>query len=89
MRSRHSSDLSIRWSVDLMLSFVCLDDASRASFSDEELIRHVDALLARFAEYGVIINPAKCVFGASELDFLAHHVSSDCIRPLSSKVEAI
>jgi len=69
--------------------FVYLDDALCASSSEEEHTRHVDALLARFAEYGVIINPCKCVLGSSELDFLGHHVSTEGIRTLSSKVEAI
>lgn len=69
--------------------FVYLDDALCASSSEEEHVRHVDALLARFAEYGVVINPAKCVFGAAELDFLGHHISSSGIRPLPSKIEAL
>jgi len=69
--------------------FVYLDDALCASSSEEEHIRHVDALLARFAECGMVINPAKCVFGASELDFLGHHISSSGIRPLATKIEAL
>jgi len=73
----------------LKFVFVYLDDALCASSSEEEHTCHVDALLARFAEYGVIINPAKCVFGGSELDFLGHHVFTEGIRQLSSKVEAI
>ena len=37
----------------------------------------------------MVINPAKCVFGASSLDFLGHHVSTNGITPLRKKVQAI
>ena len=45
--------------------------------------------LARLQEHGVIINPAKCILGKDQLEFLGHHVDADGIRPLESKVQAI
>ena len=36
-----------------------------------------------------MINPSKCVFGASSLDLLGHHVSPTGISPLKAKVQAI
>ncbi|BHF61905.1 hypothetical protein SprV_0100488500 [Sparganum proliferum] len=43
----------------------------------------------RLDQFGVVINPSKCVLGVPSLDFLGHHVDAQSLRPLSSKVEAI
>ena len=37
----------------------------------------------------MIVNPTKCVFGVSELDFLGHRVTADGIKPLDDKVNAV
>jgi len=50
-----------------------------ASFKEEEHIGYVGILLQRLSECGVIVNPVNCVFGASELDFLGHHIFSSGI----------
>jgi cleavage and polyadenylation specificity factor subunit 1 len=36
--------------------------------------------------YGILINPAKCVFTASEVTFLGYRVSSEGSRPLENRV---
>jgi len=79
----------LAWILSLYIVFVYIDDVLCASSSEEEHIRHVDTLLSSFAEYGVVINPSKCVFGAASLDFLGHCISTEGIRPLASKVEAL
>ena len=60
-----------------------------ASSSPEEHQEHLCAVLECFQEHGVIINPTKCVFGVSQLQFLGHHVDSQGIRPLEEKVSAL
>ncbi|BHF59029.1 hypothetical protein SprV_0100198400 [Sparganum proliferum] len=40
-------------------------------------------------QFGVVLNPSKCVFGVPPLEFLGHLVDSHGIRPLPSKVAAI
>ena len=50
---------------------------------------YLRTLFTRLSEYGVIINPKKCIFGVSSLDFLGHHVDEHGIRPLSDKVTII
>ena len=45
--------------------------------------------LQRLSDHGMVINPVKCVFGVSELDFLGHHVSEQGIQPLEEKVRVI
>eukprot|EP00794_Sanderia_malayensis_P005072 gene5072-biopygen4130 len=69
--------------------FAYIDDLLIASSSEDEHLQHIDILFARLTEYGIVLNPAKCVFGASSLDFLGHHISARGISPLRSKVQAI
>ena len=70
----------------LHFSYAYIEDLLIASHSSEEHLRQV---LERLQFHGLLINPAKCVFGASELEFLGHHVSSQSIRPLEQKVRAV
>ena len=66
-----------------------IDDLLVASSNAEEHYKHVRQVFQRLSDYGLLLNPAKCVFGASSLEFLGHHVSSKGIRPLDSKVDII
>jgi hypothetical protein len=40
-------------------------------------------------DYSVVVNPAKCVFGEKEVQFLEYLVSGEGTQPLPEKVEAI
>ncbi|KFD44971.1 hypothetical protein M513_14152 [Trichuris suis] len=73
----------------LTFCFVYLDDVLVASSSAEEHQTHLDQLFKRLEKYGIRVNPSKCVFYASQLEFLGSQVDSEGIRPLPSKVEAI
>ncbi|BHF59175.1 hypothetical protein SprV_0100213100 [Sparganum proliferum] len=55
----------------------------------EEHKEHLALVFDRLDQFGVVINPAKCVLGVPSIDFLGHHVDAQGLRPLSSKVEAI
>ena len=70
----------------LHFSYAYIDDLLIASHSSEEHKEHLRQVLERLQFHGLLINPAKCMFGASELEFLGHHVSSQGIRPLEQKV---
>eukprot|EP00794_Sanderia_malayensis_P016537 gene16537-biopygen12216 len=50
---------------------------------------HLQLLFQRLTEYGVVIQPSKCVFGVSSLEFLGHHSAATGISPLASKVQII
>ena len=63
----------------LHFCYAYIDDLLIASTSPEE----------RLSDYRVIVNPTKCHFGATVLQFLGHHISRDGIRPLEEKVQAI
>ena len=69
--------------------FVYLDDLLVASDTEDEHESHLRQLFDRLQEYGIIINPLKCVFGASSLTFLGHVVGEHGIRPLDEKVQHI
>ena len=74
---------------DLDLCYAYIDDVLVASTSEEEHEQHLRTLFQRFYEYGVLLNPAKCVFGATEVTFLGYTVSAAGTRPLEEKVAAI
>lgn len=44
--------------------YAYIDDILIASKNEEEHLRHIKILFKRLDEYGLLINPAKCVFGA-------------------------
>lgn len=74
---------------DMPFVFVYLDDILVASSSDEEHLVHLRDLFTRLTLHGLIINPAKCLFGLPSIHFLGHLIHKDGAAPLPSKVEAI
>lgn len=73
--------------LDFVYNYI--DDILVASASPEEHVTHLRLLFERFQQYEVKINPGKCVFSASSLVFLGHHISPDGISPLTEKVKAL
>ncbi len=69
--------------------FVYIDNILVFSHTPEEHAKHLEALFERLDAYGVIINPAKSVFGQSEVDFLGLRVSAVGSKPLPNKVDTI
>ena len=64
-------------------------DVLVASSSYDEHVQHLQMVLERFEKYGVVINPSKCEFGVTKLQFLGHQVDKEGIKPLEEKVIAI
>nr|VZI47766.1 unnamed protein product [Spirometra erinaceieuropaei] len=69
--------------------YAYIDDLLVASRNAEEHKEHLALVFGRLDQFGVVINPSKCVLGVPSLDFLGHYVDAQGLRPLSSKVEAI
>eukprot|EP00795_Rhopilema_esculentum_P017874 gene17874-biopygen608 len=69
--------------------YAYIDDLLIASSSESEHLQHLELLFTRLSEYGVVLNPSKCIFGSTSLDFLGHHISPEGISPLPTKVQAI
>ena len=74
---------------DIPFAFVYLDDILVASRSSQEHAQHLEQLFKLLSANGLVINKAKCIFGAEELDFLGHHVSAIGIAPLPDRVAAL
>jgi hypothetical protein len=60
-----------------------------ASTSEEEHELHLRTLFQRLGEYGALLNPAKCVSGATEVTFLGYTVSAEGTRTLVENVATI
>lgn len=69
--------------------FVYIDDILVASTNIQEHMSHLRQIFDRFVTYGVTLNPDKCVFGVSSIEFLGHTIDNVGIRPLPEKVAAI
>ena len=74
---------------DLGFVFVYLDDVLVASRTAEEHRVHLAKLFARLRDFGLVLNPAKCVFAQPQLKFLGHMVSAQGIKPAEDRVKAI
>jgi len=69
--------------------FVYMDDILVASKSRAEHHQHVREVMKRLSTHGLVLNKEKCVFYASEVEYLGHNVSAKGIRPLAARVAAI
>jgi hypothetical protein len=74
---------------DLPFCYAYIDDILVFSKSTNEHNTHLKALFTKLTDYGITINPDKCVFATQELDFLGYKVSTQGVTPLPNKVEAI
>ncbi|KAJ8375597.1 hypothetical protein SKAU_G00061770 [Synaphobranchus kaupii] len=75
--------------TDMSFVFVYLDDILVASSSEGEHLTHLRDLFTRLNQHGLILNPAKCLFGLPSIHFLGHLINKDGAAPLPSKVEAV
>jgi RNase H-like domain found in reverse transcriptase/Reverse transcriptase (RNA-dependent DNA polymerase)/Integrase zinc binding domain/Integrase core domain len=69
--------------------FTYLDDHLIASRTPEEHHDHLRQFFELLAANGLQINPEKCVFAATAVDFLGHRVSAEGVAPLPKHVEAL
>ncbi|KAG7310988.1 hypothetical protein JYU34_003841 [Plutella xylostella] len=74
---------------DLEFCYGYIDDIIIYSENQQQHIQHLRQLFQRLADYGILINTSKCVFGESEVTFLGFRVSAAGIQPLESKVQAL
>ncbi|GFT13150.1 transposon Tf2-6 polyprotein [Trichonephila clavipes] len=73
----------------LPFCFCLLDDILCYSENAEEHRSHLRTIFQRLSSYGLKLNISKCVFGVTELIFLGHLITSDGIKPLPEKVQAV
>ena len=65
------------------------DDILVASTSTEKHLQYLETLLQLLQKYGVVVNPAKCIFGKTNVKFPGYLISYAGTRRLPDKVEAI
>ncbi|GBM97532.1 Transposon Tf2-9 polyprotein [Araneus ventricosus] len=66
-----------------------IDDVLVASKNEEEHISHLRILFKRFQDQGIRINPSKCNFGKSQVNFLGYKITEKGIQPMEDKVSSI
>jgi hypothetical protein len=69
--------------------YAYIDDFLIASEDEQQHYKHLHTLFERLNSYGVVVNPAKCVFGVNEITFLGYTVNIDGIKPIAARVDAI
>ena len=62
--------------------YAYINDLLIASSSHEQHLQHLQLVLERLSDHGLLINVGKSVFGVPSLDFLGHRMDSNGIRPL-------
>jgi hypothetical protein len=68
--------------------FSYVDDHLIVSRNMEEH-QHLCLLFEALSKNGLVVNPEKCVFAVSSLEFLGHSVSATGLVPLTKHVESV
>ena len=56
---------------------IYLDDVIIYGETEEEFTKNVELVLNKFREYNITINPTKCTFGASEIQYTGHVLNAE------------
>lgn len=70
-------------------AFAYIDDVLIASRDEPEHEQQVHAVLKRLQDFGMSINPAKCIFAVTSLTFLGHVINKDGCQPNPDRVDII
>ncbi|XP_066978807.1 uncharacterized protein [Macrobrachium rosenbergii] len=57
--------------------------------SHKEHLRHIQKVLQRLQENGLIVRFDKCTFGVNRVKFLGHEISPGRVHPVASKVKTV
>ena len=66
-----------------------LDDILISGGSPEEHLAILEEVFRRLQEHGIRLNPAKCIFFQSGLEFLGHWIDKNGILPLTQKMDVV
>jgi cleavage and polyadenylation specificity factor subunit 1 len=66
--------------------FSYIDDILVYSRSPQEHEQHLRTLFKQLQAYGILLNPGKCVFRATEVTFLGYRISGKGSQPLPDRV---
>ncbi|GFQ68628.1 hypothetical protein TNCT_86801 [Trichonephila clavata] len=65
------------------------DDIIVLSLTFNDHLRRIDCVLSCIQDAGLVLNPRKCYFGATEIKVLGHLVSGKGVKPDPDKLEAV
>jgi hypothetical protein len=71
---------------DLEFCFTYLDDILVFSSSPHEHDQHLHTLFTQLKNYGILLNPSKCIFRVPEISFLGYKISTMGSQPLPKRV---
>ena len=74
---------------DLPFCVCYIDDILIYSSDSQQHLQHIATVLDHLQQNGLVVHCDKCVFGAREVEFLGHHLTSAGVSPLPGKVTAI
>ncbi len=89
-----NAGMSFQRLIDRIISgmdfvFGYLDDLLIFSSDEAVHLRHLQQVLEKLQQFGLVLNAGKCVFAQPSVEYLGHVVSAEGARPLPVNVEAI
>ena len=75
--------------LNLMYCLIYLDDMIVFSEMPEEHLLRMRVFFDHLREHGLKLKPSKCDVFKSEINYLAHHVSKEGVRPSKKNLESI
>jgi hypothetical protein len=73
----------------LDFAFCYLDNILIASSTEDEHLQHLQQVLQRLQQYGLVLNMEKCELGRQQVDFLGHRITAEGAAPITRHVEAV
>lgn len=66
-----------------------IDDFCLGAQDTEQMLTKLRKLFEQFRQYGLTLNPEKCIFFVPEIEFLGHKLSGKGIKPLDTNIRKI
>jgi hypothetical protein len=66
-----------------------VDDVLIHSATHEAHIAHLKQAIQRTHKAGLALNPKKCIFGSTTVEYLGHTILSDGVRPEKDKTQTV
>jgi len=68
---------------------IYLDDVIIYGETEEEYLQNIEKVLKRFRECNITINPTKCTFGASKIQYTGHVLSAEGLSFDANRIENV
>lgn len=65
------------------------DDVLVASTDPTEHLRHLRIVFQRFRQYGIVLNPSKCILGQPSVAYLGHVISAKGVETSPERIAAL